>query len=116
MGLDANAYRVHKSDYLSEISLPDKEYEEIHYWRKCWPLQDWMTRLYRRKGGKNEFNCEYVRLTEKDLDLLEQDIPNLKEDGLSCLCPEDIDELPKFIEEARKVLAEGDLVYYWSWW
>jgi hypothetical protein len=116
MGLDQSAFRVPKSDSINATNVKDNEYKEIQYWRKCWPFQDWMTRLYRRKGGKSEFNCEYVQLEKEDLDLLEEDIPNLKEDTYNCLYPGDIDELPKFIANARKVLEEGDLVYYWSWW
>ena len=98
--------------------------EEFHYWRKHHDLHGWMERLYRSKGGPQEtFNCAKVRLTTVDLDALQHDLENgtLPETqgfffGTN---PPDAESLArdlKFIQAARDILAEGDVVYYDSWW
>ena len=48
--------------------------EKFHAWRKHPNLHGWMEKLYRRKGGKEEFNLEPMVLTLKDLGNLRQDI------------------------------------------
>ena len=81
-----------------------------------------MENLYRSKGGTDEtFNCVGVRLDLHDLDALEQAVNDnsLPEthgfffgvsDG-----SEKADDL-EFIRKAREAIAEGDTVFYRSWW
>ena len=61
MGLDQNAWKVDK----------DGEREELAYWRKHNRLQGWMEERYTEKGGKEQFNCVDLELTEEDIDDLE---------------------------------------------
>ena len=98
--------------------------EEFHYWRKHHDLHGWMERLYRSKGGtKESFNCAKVRLTSVDLDALQHDLLNgtLPETtgfffGNNPPDDESLANDLKFIQAARDILAEGDAVYYDSWW
>ena len=129
MGLDMYAYRVKQEHAVGdfEIAKDDDGYsrvDEFFYWRKHHDLHGWMERLYRSKGGPQEtFNCAKVRLTTVDLDALQHDLENgtLPETqgfffGTN---PPDAESLArdlKFIQAARDILAEGDAVYYDSWW
>lgn len=129
MGLDMYAYRAKQEHALGdfEIAKDENDYshvEEFHYWRKHHDLHGWMERLYRSKGGPKEyFNCVKLRLTTVDLDALQHDLENgtLPETqgfffGTN---PPDAESLAndlKFIQAARDILAEGDAVYYDSWW
>ena len=126
MGLDQNAYKVSQ----------DGEREELAYWRKHNRLQGWMEELYRRKGGREEFNMVDVELTLEDIDQLEAAVlnKNLPETGGfffgdDSFSWDDENGKPfedgdyhyketdlKFIEDARKAIAEGKEVYYDSWW
>jgi hypothetical protein len=80
-----------------------------------------MEKLYRDKGGEEEFNCRAVRLTLEDLNKLENDIkgnrlPDTKgfffgkDDGT-----ETVDDL-KFVFEAKEEIKKGNIVVYTSWW
>jgi hypothetical protein len=104
----------------------DNEIEKtkLFYWRKFNALHGWMENLYRNKGGKAKpFNCVPVRLHPHDLDALQFD---LLDSALPKTIgfffgnnPPDADSLAedlKFIQKARDVIAEGDAVYYDSWW
>lgn len=129
MGLDMYAWRVKAEDAIGdfEIAKDDEgqsKLEEFYYWRKHHNLHGWMERLYRSRGGPKEtFNCVKVRLTTVDLDALQHDLENgtLPETqgfffGTN---PPDAESLArdlKFIQAARDILAEGDAVYYDSWW
>ena len=98
--------------------------EELAYWRKHHDLHGWMERLYRAKGGdKESFNCVPVRLTEFDLDQLLNDILNhaLPETqgfffGTNPPDDESMKNDIEFITNARIAIADGDAVYYDSWW
>ena len=95
--------------------------EEIAYWRKHPDLHGWMENLYREKGGREQsFNGDPVVLTLEDLDRLEDDIlgETLPETtgfffgesrGMSL---KDLE----FVLDARKVIQEGDTIYYDSSW
>ena len=95
--------------------------EEVAYWRKHPDLHGWMENLYRGKGGREKsFNGDPVMLTLADLDRLEDDIlgKNLpKTSGFffgesSGISLQDLE----FVLDARKVIQEGDTVYYDSSW
>ena len=95
--------------------------EEVAYWRKHPDLHGWMENLYREKGGREKtFNGDLVVLTLADLDRLEDDIlgGNLpkttgfffgESGGMS------LKDL-QFVLDARKVIQEGDTIYYDANW
>ena len=126
MGLDQFAYRTnHRIQQPVDFRIPEgTEPTEIHYWRKHPNLQGWMEQLYYAKGGEAEsFNCVPVELTASDLDLLEKaikegDLPHTSGFffGQSSGDEEESNDDLNFIKEARKAIAEGDQVYYDSWW
>jgi hypothetical protein len=105
-------------DFSDEIQ---SNCSEIQYWRKHPNLHGWMESLYREKGGDGDFNCNPVELTSEDLDRLEEDIRN---GGLPYTSgfffgesrgDEEATDLA-FVANARQVIAEGDRVFYDSWW
>jgi hypothetical protein len=129
MGLDMFAWRVTKENALGDFEIAKDEdgsskVDEMFYWRKHHDLHGWMQDLYRTKGGtKQSFNCVPVRLTLEDLDQLEKDIKASELPETTGFFfgdnPPDEDSNNrdlKFITQAREVIAEGDAVYYDSWW
>ena len=130
MGLDMFAHRVSVEDALGDFEIAKdtngefKNDKEFHYWRKHHDLHGWMEWLYRSKGGTTEsFNCIPVRLTTEDLDKLEYDIQNnllpITQGFFFGDNPPDEESVKydlEFIEKARQVIADGDAVYYDSWW
>jgi hypothetical protein len=124
MGLDMYARRISKENAINAFSVVHSDHnEEIHYWRKHHNLHGWMQTLYQSKGGTEEFNSKYVQLTLSDLLSLENDI---KSNNLPITTgfffgnnPPDEesnkDDL-EFVDKARKIISEGDCVYYFSWW
>jgi hypothetical protein len=130
MGLDMFAHRVSAEDAIGDFEIAKdangdfKNDKEFHYWRKHHDLHGWMERLYRSKGGLvQSFNCIPVRLTTEDLDKLESDIQNnllpITQGFFFGDNPPDEESVKydlEFIEKARQVIADGDVVYYDSWW
>lgn len=122
MGLDMYAMATTEKVSAEVDFEGPKGSEKFHYWRKHPNLHGWMEMLYRAKGGKaKDFNGDCLALT--DTDLLELEV-SLKRESL----PETVgfffgqsdgseyEDDMKFIEEARKRLAAGQVVYYTSWW
>ena len=79
MGLDQMAYRIKRGIINEEVPYnkktdgldenPDSGFEEISTWRKHYELDDWMTDLYWKKGGKGNdgmFNCCWMKLNLED--------------------------------------------------
>lgn len=129
MGLDMYAFAVNREDAISDFEVAKDEEglylktEDLFYWRKHHDLHGWMERLYREKGGQEEFNCRPLRLTEDDLLSLEWDVKNNRlpetEGFFFGNNPPDKDSIKndmKFIRAARKIIKEGRAVYYDSWW
>lgn len=128
MGLDMYAWRVKAEDAIGDFLIEKNEngskVEEFFYWRKHHDLHGWMERLYRNKGGPAEsFNCIPVRLNTVDLDALQHDLLNgtLPETtgfffGNNPPDNESLKHDLQFIQAARDIIAEGDAVYYDSWW
>lgn len=124
MGLDMYAFAVPKENAIDDFTFKrEEDYIEIHYWRKHHDLHGWMENLYMEKGGQEEFNCKPVRLTEEDLDQLEQDIlgNNLPETTgffFGNYPPDDESQEDDmyFITKARREIKNGKEVYYDSWW
>lgn len=132
MGLDMYAYSVPANEPVRVPSTdPDYEFErnpeseEIMYWRKNNALHGWMARLaqYREGTEPEDFNCEYLRLTEQDLKNLAADIKagNLKPTegfffGSLVYSEEAKKEDLEFVETALGLIESGKDIYYWSWW
>jgi hypothetical protein len=78
-----------------------------------------MSDLYSRRGGKGEFNCVELKLTEADLQKLETEYRSLNVArgffwGESR--PEDNDSTEDFLTLAYKALDDGYEIIYTSWW
>lgn len=126
MGLDMYAFATAKKNLAEaqvDFELADGvERRDIAYWRKHPNLHGWMEALYREKGGTSaDFNCDNVRLEEADLDRLETDLmsgklPETSGFFFGTSSPEDIAGDMTFVTDARKLLSEGEAVYYSSWW
>lgn len=120
MGLDQYAYTVKDKHFKGKVKPPKKskktgyvQAEEFFYWRKLYPLENFMTDLYYRKGGTECFNCEFVEVTAKDLDALEKDSQNW--DSIE-FDEDDAVRLNEFISFARDHIKNGYHVMYSSWW
>lgn len=126
MGLDMYAFAV-PAEWAGDTSTDytpdaDRKTTELFYWRKFNALHGWMEKLYRIKGGsKASFNCTTVRLTNEDLDRLEREAGTLQPVegfffGEQTIYPEDLESVTVFVAKARQALADGQAVYYDSWW
>jgi hypothetical protein len=124
MGLDMYAFKT-KTVPDKQIDFEVDKKEEIAYWRKFNNLHGWMEKLYEKKGGTGEFNCVPVRLENEDLDKLEADTRDEKNldpvEGFffghsDPLSKEDQEEIFEFIQDARKAITDGYVVFYDSWW
>ena len=142
MGLDQYAYKV-KRKYAPTTKTETVRTTEFFYWRKHNALHGWMENLHNsrsrpsgtREGedrqtlqayemSSDDFNGVSVRLEEKDLDKLEQDVMtfNLPQTVGFFFGADSVgDEHQKkqtleFLKKARKALAEGFEVEYNSWW
>ena len=107
----------------------EEEREDVFYWRKHNRLQGWMEELYRRKGGRKEFNCVDVELSLEDIDQLEAAIlnKNLPETGGFFFGNDSYSDYEDefhgyknddlaFIEKAKQILNNNNKLYYSSWW
>lgn len=126
MGLDMYARSV-KPNLVTDIgettigNIPDGSSSELFYWRKHPNLHGWMERLYRKKGGSQEFNLTHVKLTGDDLDALEKTVKagGLPRTGGFFFGESDGSEKSQdleFIAKAREALAAGNDVIYYAWW
>ena len=128
MGLDQYAHKV-KRTYAPTTKTSTVRSTEFFYWRKHNALHGWMENLHRSRAHAesnhlDSFNGVAVKLEEKDLDKLEQDVMtfNLPQTvgfffGADSVGDEDQKEQTlEFIKKARKALAEGFEVEYNSWW
>jgi len=119
MGLDMMAYAV-DADF-EETAKPNNE--TIAEWRKHPNLHGWMEQLWReRTGSREDFNCQEVELTLKDLKALEVAVMmgQLPETtgffyGTSSDSYYKSTDLA-FIDESRTLLKKGKKVFYNSWW
>jgi hypothetical protein len=124
MGLDQYTYKVAKgiikqsTDFTfrneeGKLVSPRKNFSfKFGYWRKHYALQHFMENLYKLKGGKNIFNCNTLLLTESDIDILEDAVRNNYYHGVKHYKQRDLG----FIKRARKAIANGYDVVYYSWW
>ena len=123
MGLDQNFFSRDGKEVDSSGNHLDRNGREVHYWRKHNRLQGWFEQEYRRQGGEGAFNTAEVIVTEDVLNKLEKDIKNsaLPETqgfffGSDSYSRYDKEDDLEAIQKARKELAAGREVYYWSWW
>ena len=120
MGLDMMAYAV-DADF-EETAKPNNE--TIAEWRKHPNLHGWMEQLWRERTGNKDdnFNCQEVELTLKDLDNLFEDIClNRLPATTGFFYGSDADSYYKqndkfFVADAKAKIAEGKKVFYNSWW
>jgi hypothetical protein len=124
------AYRVKAEDVIDDFNVREEtdgrkeKLEELAYWRKHHDLHGWMERLYRAKGGtKESFNCVPVRLTKADITCLEHDVltnrlPETQGFFFGTNPPDEFtrEQDMEFIKKAKIAMADGDAVYYDSWW
>lgn len=122
MGLDMYAFWVKADSVIDNFhyNKEDPRTEEMYYWRKHQELHNWMRDLYRKKGGtEKSFNCIPLRLTLDDLDNLTAELSEIH-NVMDFADEEDyIDSKHndmKFITQAKKIIEQGDAVYYDSWW
>lgn len=139
MGLDQYAYRVPKMYKIDAFHFSKEMPEdEFFYLRKNYLVDDFMQNLYVAKGGKEEFNCKYVEVTEEDIDkfskmlgnrnsIIEQERQRIKDMEsiyeelgvkiqLKDTSYEDVEEALEFIEACYNVLKDDELIYYSNWW
>lgn len=125
MGLDMYANSVKKGIELEGdfgFSLEGTDNTEIKYWRKFNNLHGWMEELYVSKGGVDEFNCVYLKLTLEDLERLKLEASGLKPTtgfffgSQNEMEPEDVEDVVSFCDKAIKEIEEGNTVVYYSWW
>ena len=122
MGLDQYAYR-READEDEDGNITIAE------WRKHNRLHGWMEALYRDKDGEqtgNSFNCVELELTESDIEQFEAHVTDKalpETDGFffGGDSYEEYEEYHKnadleFIKEAYDAFANGQKVYYNSWW
>jgi len=115
---------------LDQYASMGKENDHTFFrWRKHNRLQGWMEKLYHEKGGNDEFNCVDLELDLDDIEKLEAALLDkaLPETDGFFFGPDSYGEDYlyhgncktkdlTFIEEAKKILENGDRVYYSCWW
>ena len=133
MGLDQWAIRVKRENIVSDLEFKKGEYLSetnndtlgndlnFYYWRSFSSLDLWFEGLYRKKGGKGDFNCMCVRLDADDLDALyidaqEDTFYELRYDEAGERRKMGYEHLMEFIQKAKKAIQEGNAIYYTSWW
>lgn len=133
--MEADGSRLNHQRQVTFPWWPKKDRVDIAYWRKCWPIQNYMTSLYVSRAGCNEedFNCV-------DLELSAQDLVNLasyfkvragqgfrhekvralveSEDESFCefISERDYEALCEFIQDAHAAIDAGMKVVYSCWW
>lgn len=139
MGLDMYAHVVDLDRVVNDFTIRgcndskkegpvdhwDYTPEEYFYWRKNYTIHEWMKDLYYKKGGTaKSFNCEFVRLTNQDIDDLESflkqeysSFTNTEEEpDITFTEQYEVDQAKQFFRESRIYLEEGKAIYYYSWW
>ena len=120
MGLDMYAYKTREQVTEYGFDFPDDTIK-IGYWRKHPNLHGWMERLYRLKGGDEEFNCVTLRLDLADINALEKVVINNRLPHTEGFLfgesrPENKELDLAFIKAARQAISEGYIIVYTSWW
>jgi len=134
MGLDQYAWaqrpEIAPLELITERELTDEEYTlvnqdkvDLGQWRKHADLNAWMTELYERKGGTEEFNCITMPIVLDDLLSLQHHIEThngyaKRGEGFFWgeTRPEDIEADKDFIQRAIAAIEEGYEVFYSCWY
>ena len=120
MGLDQYAYIKENSGEID--GKPQEQHIDVATWRKHPNLQGYMEALWRKRGGKGEFNCVSVELSWQDVhDLASTIIEGKLPETAGFFFGSDADEHYKkddlkFVSKALKHINEGRKIYYSSWW
>jgi hypothetical protein len=130
MGLDmyffsASPEQIEKTSDVSFKATGKRrdDHHEIQYFRKHNQLNGWLESLYHEKGGKGDFNCSTMIMNDNDFKRLRMDIRGNKLAPASGFFWGDLTidkEVKKqyyaFIKEARKRIANGEIIYYYPNW
>jgi hypothetical protein len=125
MGMDAWLFAVPISKVreiqagsnLEALGFEEPELHALCYWRRHYPLHDWMEALFKKKGGvvkETGFNGQYTRLLASDLAKLDEDIRSGKVRDTEMLLGTNEDTLRGSIPAARNAIAEGKAVFYFA--
>jgi len=118
MGLDMYAYKVPVESVIDDFHFFEDNPVEIAYWRKRPNLHGFIKSIYENKSGDNgSFNRIPVRLTDTDINLIEEAVladklPYTTGFFFGKSLPEDKQLDLEFIKNARQALSEGFAVYY----
>ena len=126
MGLDQWTLRVKNKAVLNRFEYnQDYEHKQFFYWRKNRYVQNWMEKLYRSLGGKDEFNLKSLQLLPEDIDKLEEDTKSgkIKEYNKSGFFfgdqsfeYQEYDSIMRFCRMAREEFKRDNAVFYESWY
>lgn len=127
MGLDMYAYKVPRYLRINNLKFDTGgidytcSYLDFCYWRKHYPLDKWMQRIYKKKGGQNEFNGDYVELTKEEILQLTHDIKSGLIDYANYYDDNGDIEWNRnhdlgFCDRALELLDKGYYIYYSNSW
>lgn len=94
---------------------------QLKYWRKHADLHGWFENQWQLQGNTEEFNCEFLEVTDDMLRQLEIDLANNNFDEArgffwGSSSEEDWEDTIDFITKAKTAIEDGWHVYYYSWW
>lgn len=129
MGLDCYVIEMPKGELPMDTSKNLESFPELHYWRKNWALQDWMSALLHKKRSENPrldllypentdfkgFNGIYVQLKMKDIEDLTLDLLHGHLDwarSISFNEKDYMEDMLQFISEAYMALKRGKDIWY----
>ena len=126
MGLDMYANKVPRHLRINSLKFDIGDIDficssiEFFYWRKHYPLDNWMCEIYKKKGGQNEFNGDCVEITREEVLQLIHDIKTGLIDYSEYYDKEDdewhINNDLEFCDKALKFLDESYCIYYVNSW
>ena len=123
MGLDSTVYAQTPGNIIEPV--------KVAYWRKNWDMHNWFAELAVFKeqiDPDDDFNCQDCRFDIDDLDCLEMSLPNFQYqpdyapyldygDTYQSLYPSEWNTpYQVFLERARKLLNEGWILKFSSWY
>ena len=126
MGLDIILLQVNKERVINDLSFDNKvagkdilnknDIRTIGYWRNNYDLRVWLEMLYYGKGGKNRFDHNVVRVVEKDIDKLIDDVYNNKDmdPDKGRISLDDESDYLDFMELVKNALKQGYALYFES--
>lgn len=127
LAMETDGSRLNRQRQVVFPWWPKRDRIDIAYWRKCWPVQNYMTSLYlARVGGRAEdFNCVDLELNAQDLDNLAgyfkvtakvRALVESEDEGSTLISERDYEALCEFIKDARAAINSGMRAIYSCWW